>query len=189
MTKMKRNNKGHILWRYALVVGFMLLFSVMIIWNMFKLTVVQDAAWNEKAKSVIDKVTPIEPERGKLLADNGTVLAANLQFYVVRIDWFSEGISKDSLMKDLGPLCDSLAAFEPSMTALEWRKKLVEDRQKILDAAHPTEPGKQARRNHAYRLFSRMLTHREYLRVRNFPFLRRPRNQSGFYEELHVKRT
>ena len=34
-----------------------------------------------------------------------------------------------------------------------------------------------------------MLTHREYQRVRNFPFFRRPKNQTGFYEELHVKRT
>ena len=41
---MKQNNKRHILWRYGLVVGFMLLFSVTIIWNMFKLTVVHAAA-------------------------------------------------------------------------------------------------------------------------------------------------
>ncbi len=186
---MKQNNKRHILWRYALVVGFMLLFSTMIVWNMFKLTVVQAAAWNDKAKTVLDSVTQIPPERGKLLADNGTVLAANLQFYVVRIDWFSQGINPDSLKKDMGPLCDSLAAFDPSMTATEWRKKLVDDRQRILKAAHPTEPGKQARRNHAYRLFPYMLTHREYQRVRHFPFFKRPRNESGFYEELHVKRT
>lgn len=186
---MKQNNKRHILWRYALVVGFMLLFSAMIVWNMFKLTVVQAAAWNEKAKTVLDNVTMIPPERGKLLADNGTVLSANLQFYVVRIDWFAQGIKLDSLKKDLGPLCDSLAAFDPSMTAVEWRKKLLEDRKNILDAANPTAPGQKARRNHAYRLFPYMLTHREYQRVRKFPFLRRPKNQSGFYEELHVKRT
>ena len=186
---MKQNNKRHILWRYGLVVGFMLLFSVTIIWNMFKLTVVHAAAWNEKAKTVLDSVTSIPPERGKLLADDGTVLAANLQFYVVRIDWFTEGIKVDSLKKDLGPLCDSLAAFDPTMTAVEWRKKLLEDRKNILDAANPKTPGKKPRKNHAYRLFSRMLTHREYQRVRNFPFFRRPKNQTGFYEELHVKRT
>ena len=186
---MKQNNKRHILWRYGLVVGFMLLFSVTIIWNMFKLTVVHAAAWNEKAKTVLDSVTSIPPERGKLLADDGTVLAANLQFYVVRIDWFTEGIKVDSLKKDLGPLCDSLAAFDPTMTAVEWRKKLLEDRKNILDAANPKTPGKRPRKNHAYRLFSRMLTHREYQRVRNFPFFRRPKNQTGFYEELHVKRT
>ena len=186
---MKQNNKRHILWRYAVVVGFMLLFSIMIVWNMFKLTVVHAAEWNAKARTVLDSVTYIQPERGKLLADNGTVLAANLQFYVVRIDWFAQGIEEDSLKKDLGPLCDSLAAFDPSMTAIEWRKKLVEDRKNILDAAKPTTPGKKPRKNHAYRLFPYMLTHREYERVRRFPFLRRPTNKSGFYEELHVKRT
>ena len=96
---MKRNNKGHILWRYALVVGFMLIFSAMIIWNMLKITVFQAQAWNTKANTVLDSITLIQPERGKLLADNGTVLAANLQFYVVRIDWFTEGIEEDTLKK------------------------------------------------------------------------------------------
>ena len=34
----KQNNKRRILLRYALVVGFMLVFSAFIIWNMFKFT-------------------------------------------------------------------------------------------------------------------------------------------------------
>ena len=138
---MKQNNKRHILWRYALVVGFMLLFSAMIIWNMFKLTVVQADAWNAKAKTVLDSITSIPPERGKLLADDGTVLSANLQFYVVRIDWFAQGFRLDSLKNNIGPLCVSLAAFDPSMTAIEWRKKLLEDRKNILDAAKNPPPG------------------------------------------------
>ena len=42
--------------RYAIVVGIMLLFSITIIWSMFKTTVVQAAEWNRKAEveSVID---------------------------------------------------------------------------------------------------------------------------------------
>ena len=185
---MKQNNKRHILVRYGIVVGFMLLFSITIIWDLFKTTTIQAKAWQMKADSVLTITTPIEPERGKLLADNGTVLAANLQYYVPRIDWFTDGIKEDTLMKDIGPLCDSLAAFDPSMTAEQWKTKILEDRKHILEAATNPAPGKKARKNRAYKLFPRMLTHKEYERVRHFPFLRRPKNKNGFYHEMHNRR-
>ena len=86
---MKQNNKKHILARYALVVGIMLMFSAAIVWDLFKTTVVYAAEWNDKADKVLTDTTAIAPERGQLLADNGTVLAANLQYYIPRIDWFS----------------------------------------------------------------------------------------------------
>ena len=185
---MKQNNKRHILMRYGIVVGIMLLFSAMIVWNLFKTTVVYAAEWNEKADQVLTETIPIEPERGKLLADNGSVLAANLQYYVVRIDWFTDGIKTDTLMKDIGPLCDSLAAFDSSMDAAQWKRKLLQDRKAILDAAKNPAPGKKPRKNRAYKLFPRMLTHKEYERVRQFPFLRRAKNKNGFYCEKHSRR-
>ena len=185
---MKQNNKRHILVRYAIVVGLMLLFSSAIAWDLFKTTVVQAAEWNKKANSVLTSTSAIEPERGKLLADNGTVLAANLQYYVLRIDWFTEGIKLDTLMKDIGPLCDSLAAFDNAMTATQWKQKILSDRKNILDAAKKPAPGKKAAKNRAYKLFPYMLTHKEYERVRQFPFLRRAKNKNGFYYEKHNRR-
>ena len=185
---MKQNNKRHILMRYAIVVGIMLLFSTAITWKLFKTTVVQAAEWNLKADQVLTETVPIEPERGKLLADDGSVLAADLQYYVLRIDWFTDGIKADTLMKDIGPLCDSLAAFDSSMDAAQWKRKLLQDRKDILEAAKNPAPGKKARKNRAYKLFPRMLTHKEYERVRQFPFLRRAKNKNGFYCEKHSRR-
>ena len=185
---MKQNNKRHILARYAIVVGIMLAFSITIVWNLFKTTAVHAGEWNAKANSVLTSTSPIEPERGKLLADNGTVLAANLQYYVLRIDWFTEGIKLDTLMKDIGPLCDSLAAFDKTMTSAQWKQKILSDRKHIMDAAKNPAPGKKARKNRAYKLFPYMLTHNEYERVRQFPFLRRAKNKNGFYTEKHNRR-
>ena len=186
---MKQNNKRHILARYALVVGIMLAFSSLIVWNLIKTTAVQAAEWNKKANDVLMETVPIEPERGKLLADDGSVLAANLQYYVLRIDWFTDGIKADTLMKDIGALCDSLAAFDNSMTAAQWKQKILSDRKEILDAPHKIGPdGKKGRKNRAYRLFPYMLTHKEYDRVRHFPFLCRAKNKNGFYYEKHDRR-
>ena len=167
----------------------MLLFSAIIVWDLFKTTTLQGKEWNEKANSVLMTTTAIEPERGKLLADNGTVIAANLQYYVPRIDWFTGGIKEDSLMKDIGPLSDSLAAFDPSLTATEWKKKILEDRKNIMDEAKKVYPdGKKGKKNRAYKLFPYMLTHKEYERIRQFPFLRRDKNKNGFYYEKHSRR-
>lgn len=186
---MKQNNKRHILARYALVVGIMLAFSALIVWDLFKTTTVLAAEWNKRADEVLMDTVPIEPERGKLLADNGTVLAANLQYYVLRIDWFTDGIKPDTLMKDIGPLCDSLAVFDNSMTAIQWKQKILSDRKRILDEAKKVNPdGTKGRKNRAYRLFPYMLTHKEYDRVRHFPFLCRAKNKNGFYYEKHSRR-
>ena len=185
----RQNNKRHILVRYAIVVGFMLLFSIVIVWDLFKTTIIQSNDWNSKADSVLTITMPIEPERGKLLADNGTVLAANLLYYVPRIDWFTDGIKEDTLMKDIGPLCDSLAAFDSSLTAEQWRKKILQDRKDILNTAKKVNPdGSKGRKNRAYKLFPYMLTHGQYERLRHFPFLCRRKNKNGFYYEMHNRR-
>lgn len=190
MATKRNNNKGRILWRYAAVVGMMLLFSIAIVWNMFKLTVVHAGEWNKKAESVLNDSTLIPPVRGKLLADNGTVLAANLQFYIARIDWFSPGIKDSVLMKEIRPLCDSLAKFDNSMTADQWREKLLSDRKRILDAGQPDPKNKNKKlfKNRAYRLFPQMISHREYERLKRFPFLCRNERQNGFYVEPEVRR-
>ena len=186
---MRQNNKRHILARYAIVVGIMLAFSAAIVWSLFKTTVIHATEWNKTAEKVLMDTTAIQPERGKLLADNGTVLSANLSYYIPRIDWFTEGIKEDTLMKDIGPLCDSLALFDDTMTASQWRQKILDDRKQILDAPNKVMlNGKRGVKNHAYRLFPYMLTHNEFERVKRFPFLCRPKNKNGFYYEKQDRR-
>ena len=102
---MKQANKHHIMARYSVVV---LLFAGCIVYELFKTAVTYAEEWNLKSKNILCDSTIIEPERGKILADNGTILAANLQFYTARIDWKTAGIKDDTLKKYLPALCDSL---------------------------------------------------------------------------------
>lgn len=178
---MRQSNKRYIQLRYLLVVGMMLFFSMFIVWAMFKNSVIYAGKWNAKADSVLLKITDIPPERGKLLADDGNVLAANLQFYTVRIDWLAAGIRDSVLKANLPALSDSLAAFDPSRSAQEWSEELYGAYKRITD---PTAK----RKNHAYRVFKRMISHSEYERVRKFPFFCLPPNKSGFYSERESKR-
>ena len=162
---MKQSNKKHILARYLLVVGFMLMFSSLIIYDTFKTTVIYAHQWESKADSLWLDTTEIEPERGKILADNGTVLAANMNFFTARVDFGSAGIKDDTLRRYLPALCDSLAAFDPnrSKTAAQWKAEILEAR---------------AKRKTSFRLFKK-LSHNEFEHLKQFPFFNKRQRESG----------
>ena len=82
---MKKENRTHILLRYILVIGFILLFAGWIICHSFDNTVMSANKWNDKAMSELSRVVEISPERGNILSNNGQILATNLSFYHVRI--------------------------------------------------------------------------------------------------------
>lgn len=171
---MKTSNKQHILFRYLFVISMILLFTSAIIYNMFKISVVDAKQWNDKADSILTKETILPPERGRLLSDNGSVLAANLNYYTARIDWTCEGFSRSEFKANIKALCDSLQVFcENKKSASEWEKELMSQF--------------EAHKNKAYPLF-KGLTHAQFVRLKSFPFLSLPKNKNGFYSDPVVKR-
>ncbi|MBP5688670.1 MAG: transpeptidase family protein [Muribaculaceae bacterium] len=171
---MKTSNKQHILFRYLVVIAVILLFSSAIIYNMFKISIVDAKEWNNKADSLLTKETILPPERGRLLSDNGSVLAANLNYYTARIDWTCEGFSSSEFKANVNELCDSLQVFcENKKSASDWKKDLMAQ----FDA----------HKNKVYPLFTG-LTHAQFVRLKSFPFLNLPKNKNGFYSDPTVKR-
>lgn len=152
----------------------MLLMSSLIVYNMLKTSVAQAGQWNSKADKILNSFDTLPPERGKILADNGTVLAANLTFYTARIDWTAAGISIDTLKYYLPALADSLAAFDPSKTAEQWSAEL-------LAAA-------TAKKKSTFYRLQRDLTHAQFLRLKSFPWLNKKKNKNGFYYEPSDRR-
>lgn len=172
--KTPSNNKRRIILRYALFVGIMFLFSSWIVLKLFKTTVVYAHDWNVKADSILTKVSVLEPTRGKILADNGAVLAANMQYYIARIDWKCDGISGDTLNKYLPALSDSLAVFDPSLTAEQWRERI----------SKAYNDNKGANKSHVYPLLkNRLLTNNEFNRLCSFPYFNKDRNHYGLYRD------
>lgn len=173
------NNKRRIILRYLVYVFVMLLFSGAITYKMFKTTVVYASDWNNKADSILTKVSVIEPVRGKILADNGTVLAANMQFYTARIDWNAKQLCEDTIQKYIDPLCDSLAAFDPTRSAKEWKEELTEAYGKV---------NKKGKKNTSYRLIKRLITYKEFQRLTGFPLFNKGKGKTGLYQETYNKR-
>ena len=122
--KTSKTNKGRILWRYTLVILGLLGFSILITARLFKTTVIHAKDWNIKADSVwLDTVT-LYGERGRILADDGSVLAANMYFSQAMIDWRCDGFKDSVFYNNLDALCDSLTIFDASKTKEQWQKEL-----------------------------------------------------------------
>lgn len=171
---MKKSNKQHILFRYLFVITAILVFASLIVYNMAKTSVIHANEWNNKADSLLTRESVLHPERGRLLSDNGSVLAANLNYYTARIDWRVEGFKKAEFKKNLDALCDSLEAFMPEKkTAAQWKEDLMAQY--------------ESKKSSAYRLFSG-LTHSQFVRLKSFPFLNLPKTENGFYSDPTVKR-
>lgn len=176
--KKHRKNKEHILWRYFLITLAVTIVSAVAVYRLAQTTIFKADQWNEKAMESFGDVVPSIPERGKILADDGSILAANVVFYDAKIDWKSEAIKRDTFYKYLPALCDSLATFFPGrMTAKQWQRELKSKYEAI------NNPKARGLRN--YSLASNLSQSRRD-RLRSFPFFNKGRAASGlvFTEQL-----
>ncbi len=125
MKKKNNGNRDHILWRYTLIVLAIAIFAGCISFRLFSTTVLHYKDWNERAKDELSKIKQVKPERGDILADDGSILATNLIYYTIRIDYLSEKFDEELLNKNLPALTDSLAKHFPKRTKKEWNDYLT----------------------------------------------------------------
>lgn len=175
---MKKSGKRTILLRYAVVIALILLFSATIMSKVLDTSVFTAEKWNEKAKEILDKRTVIYPERGNILASDGSVLATNLNFYTLRIDYRTEQFAEDSLRKHVGELATALAKEFPPKTATQWRDMLLKPLSKPKD-----------KRTRSFRLLAN-LSHADVQKVKQMPFFNNlGRTRSGLCVETIRRRT
>ncbi len=123
---MKRDNHKHILFRYGIITGCIMLFTIWIVIHLVDTTVVHAKKWNELASQELDRTISINPERGDILACDGSVLATNLRYYTIRIDSRCEQFREKEYLNaidNLG-LPDSMAKYFPRRKRKEWEEVL-----------------------------------------------------------------
>ena len=172
----KRKNRDYIMGRYIFIMVGIILVAIAVAVRLFSTTVIHAAEWEAKAES-LNRTRVVEPERGKILADDRTVLAANVNFYVPRLDLRSEGIKEDTLMRYLKPLCDSLAVISPYRTARQWEDQISD--------AYTHRYTKRGVRSFP---IGNKLTYSQLQRMKKFPFIKLGSSKSGFYYEEQPRR-
>lgn len=174
---MKKENRSHILLRYAVIIGLIFLFAGAVVYNSLDNTVLSAPKWNEKAMQELSRVVSLPPDRGNILANNGSILATNLCFYNIRIDYRSERFLEGRYLVAVDSLADSLAKHFPIRDKAGWKKRLMKPLK--------TEKRKRPR---AYKLLGN-ISDTQYQLLRTFPFFNIPnRNKTGLTREPIMRR-
>lgn len=175
---MKRSTQGHILFRYGFITILILLFSGCIGYKLFSTTVIDAPHWNEKARKQLEKVDTIMPERGDILSDKGQILATNLRYYTVRVDFRCDNFKNNRYLENIDALADSMAAAFPFRSRAEWRERLG----KPVSLARNERP-------RAWPLISR-ISYLDLQRIKQFPFFNIGNsNKTGMTVESVMRRT
>ncbi len=175
---MNKNSQRDILVRYFLISISIIAFAGFIIAALFRTTVIDAEKWNAKAMQELSRVDTILPTRGDILADDGSVLATNLRYYTVRIDFRSERFMSARYLSAIDSIADSLATYFPIRSKADWAAYLHKPMLK--------DPDKRPR---AYKLLSN-ISYSQYQHLRTFPFFSIPNaNRNGITVEKRMRRS
>lgn len=172
------NKRSYALWRFAIVSAVISILAALIVYNALSTTVIHADDWNRKADSVLSQVFVVQPIRGEIFADDGTVLATNLTQYTIYLDYRASARRDTAFVAAIDSLADSLACYYPTRDAKAWKDYL---------AKPLTVEPKKRKTNH---VLLRKATFVDYERIRRFPFFKRYRSKytHGLYYEAKEAR-
>lgn len=159
----------NILHRIYLATLFLFLLAVAIVVQLVSIQVNHGKHYRTLAKEQTIKNFTIQPNRGNLYADDGSLLATSVTRYNIRFDALAP--TETSFKENLKPFCDSLSRM--------FGKPSAEYRQLF----------NQARRNkNRYLLVARHLGYTEYDRIRSFPLFNKGAYKGGIITEQETHR-
>ncbi len=150
--------------RYSLLLGMILIVACWIAYNTFRNAVIDRKEWNELATKELGRTSRIiRPERGDILAADGSVLATTLQYYTLRIDFGSEAFHWKGYVMSKDSLADSLARYFPIRGGVQaWRDSLDAPLLRV-------QAGKK--RPRGWRLIHNV-SYADYQKIKQFPFFK-----------------
>jgi cell division protein FtsI (penicillin-binding protein 3) len=161
-----------ILTRIAIVYFVMLLFGIVVVFKMVSVQQIKNERWQKIEKNLSENTILVEPNRGNICADDGSVLATSVPGYFVRIDLAAEGV-KRVYNKESDSLAHYLSVFFKDYSKSAYLRR--------LNAAYKT-------RNRGFLLTSHKVDYNELQQIKKFPILRRGRYGGGLIIEQENKR-
>ena len=188
----KDANKKRILGRYGIVVAMMLLFGVLIVLSAGKIVFTPEGKmWREVGeKETVIRDRVILPVRGNIFTHNGKLLASSEPLYGIYIDFWADGMQKDTLVKYADPLSKELASRFNDRSAGQYLSILLngykqkENEQQQIETNKAKGIDKKVKvRTRYVRLVKRDISYVELKEIRTFPFLKQRSNRSGMIAE------
>ncbi len=161
------NDRMKIILRYVLISVIILAASGLVVYKMIDTTVVHANDWNALAMRELSRTSVIKPVRGNILDAHGRVLATNLRYYTMRVDYTSEQFRMHDYLEALPALVDSMARYYPQRSRQEWDEHL----RRPLSIRNDTtiSPARRRARLNSWPLLLKQ-EYTEVERVKTFPF-------------------
>lgn len=157
-------NRAALLGKVGVVYGLFLLFAVAILIRMIVVMFVEGKDLLARSEEQSLRYEDVKAVRGNIYAANGSLLAASVPVFEIRMDLSPKVVPADTFRRYLRPLCDSLHAMYPQTGAAVWRRNLEKAR-------------REGRRNH---LIKRRISYDELQRMQTFPLFKKGQFKGGF---------
>ncbi|MGI9550718.1 MAG: penicillin-binding protein [Aurantibacter sp.] len=158
-----------ILKRLYVVAAGLFLFAIAVVVKLVSIQMVHGDKYRTLAEKRTEKMFTIEPNRGNLYSDDGSLLATSVSRYTVRFD--AETVKDSDFKENIKPLSESLA--------------------KLLgkSSSHYQQLLRKAKANkNRYALIARNLDYSEYMAVKEFPLFEKGPYQGGLIIEQKTVR-
>lgn len=166
--------KNEILYRiYILLFGAIIPAAIVLIYQTVYISYAEGEKWRKKGEDLYIATRPVEPERGNILASDGSLLATSIPYFDIYMDPNSTGISEKDFTDNIDSLAQCIATYvDNSFTPGGW-KTYIEDQRKS---------------GNRYVLIKRKVSYAERQFIEKFPLFNLGRNRGGFIAEKRSER-
>ncbi|MDE5661079.1 MAG: transpeptidase family protein [Muribaculaceae bacterium] len=166
--------------RFGIIFAITAILAVAIAVMLVRTTVVNASAWNRMAASTLADSVVIYPQRGEILASDGSILATNLYYVDIMVDFRATRFKIAEFVDSIPMIADSLSVYFPRYSRKEWERRLNK----------AVEPPKSKRTRNF--VIAKAVPDEMLRKVKTFPFFRafrRNSNCTGLKSDLVMKRS
>src|SRR5690554_3332273 len=188
----KQKKKKVILARYGLIVTGLLMFAVMIVFSAGKIVFTSEGKkWREVGeKETVIRDRVILPKRGNIYTYDGKLLATTEPLYSIYMDFWADGMVKDTLVKYVDDLSKELARKFPDRSALQYKNVIMngwnmreKEEHQIRDNEARGIEKRVSLRSRYVKILRNDISYVDLKEIRTFPFWNQRSNRSGLIAE------
>lgn len=148
----------------------MCLFGVMIIYKGATIQFKEGPELRAQADSMHTKIEVIQPERGNIFSEDGSLLSSSIPEFDLHVDFTA--IKKDTFNKYIESLSKSLATILKDKNAVDYKETLSEE----------------FKNGNKYFLLKKKASYAQYLELKKVQPFKKGMNKGGFITESNTKR-
>lgn len=181
------NNKIRL--NYFIVTFCFGILALAIVYKIVQISFVDGNYWRKLGEQQVRPDIQIAPIRGNILSADHELMATTEYRYRLYMDFWAEGVKKDTLQKYIDELSVELNKLLPQKSATQYKSHILRGLSQKENEEKQIKQGKKvAKRSREYRVLDGEVNYLQLKAIRSMPFFSKGRNKSGLYTREMVKR-